>query len=51
MSTYISVFVKGLGVGGGTLRFLNESLTFTGPEAYQATAANGRWDLTRRLKG
>jgi hypothetical protein len=32
---------RGLGGGGGTFWLLNESLTFRGPAAYQATAING----------
>jgi hypothetical protein len=31
---------RGLGGGGGTFWLLNESLTFKGPEAKQATAVN-----------
>jgi hypothetical protein len=31
---------RGLGGGGGTFWFLNESLTFESPEAQQATAVN-----------
>jgi len=40
VSTYISVFWRGLGGGGGTFWLLYESLTFKGPEALQTTAVN-----------
>ena len=40
VSMYISVFVEGFRVWTGTFWLLNESLTFKGPAAWQATAVN-----------